>query len=298
MQKISSLGNRGTWVNGPIIYSESEEERIQILQKFFEAINEIIVKFDLILIDGYSSPQNTQVDKDYLNLFKKNGFKIEKFVTFVFDMQKSLDEIWFGIQKYMRVGVKRSEKRGINVEELKTKQQLEEYFKLHIKWSKTKGISAELDLSNIDTEWNKIKNGSEKIFLAYKNQELISALMIRHFNKIVVPIKVLSSYSQTTSLGGPILTWTAIKWTKENGMRMYDLTGGEAPPNVNKNLSDYEKKWGGIMGYKRKWGGEEFPYYHFVKVKSKYKYKLMRLLMKPDSIIQNYKKSRVRKPRK
>ena len=97
-----------------------------------------------------------------------------------------------------------------------------------------------------------------------------------HFNKIVLPIKVLSSYSKATSLGGPILTWTAIKWTKEKKMRMYDLTGGEAPPEASDNLAEYERKWGGIMKYKRKWGGKELPYYHFVKVNNQRKYKLMR----------------------
>ena len=298
MDKISSLGNRGTWVSGPIIYSNSKEERVEILKTFFDAINIIIKKFDLILVDGYSPPQDMCVDKKYVNLFKKNNYKSENFVTFVFDMEKSLDEIWYGIQKYMRVGVKRSEKRGISVEELKTKQQLEQYFKLENQWSKTKGIKDELDLSTFEMEWNKINDGFEKIFLAYENDELISALKIMHFNKIVLPIKVLSSYSKATSLGGPILTWTAIKWTKERKMRMYDLTGGEAPPEASNSLAEYERKWGGIMKYKRKWGGKELPYYHFVKVSNQRKYKLMRLLMKPDTIIRNYKKSRVVVPKK
>ena len=298
MDKISNLGNRGTWVSGPIIHSRSKEERVKILEKIFDAINEVIEKFDLILIDGYSPPQDMQVDKKYTNLFKKNNFKNEKFVTFVFDVEKPLEAIWSEVQKYMRVGVRRSEKRGISIIELKTKQQLEEYFKLENQWSKTKGIKDELDLSTLDIEWSKINSGFKKIFLAYKNRELISALKIVHFNKIVLPIKVLSSYSHPTSLGGPILTWTAIKWTKENKMRMYDLTGGEAPPKTGKNLSDYEKRWGGIMKYKRKWGGEELEYHHFIKVQNDSKYKLMRLLMKPDSIIRNYKKSRVKTPNK
>ena len=254
--------------------------------------------FDLILIDGYSPPQDVDVDKKYAEVFKKNNFRREEFITFVFDMENSLEEIWSGVQKYMRIGVKRSEKRGIRIEHLKTKQQLEEYFKLENQWSKTKGIKDELDLSAFDIEWSKINSGFEKIFLAYKNHELISALKIVHFNKIVLPIKVLSSYSHPTSLGGPILTWTAIKWTKENGMRMYDLTGGELPPKTGKNLPEYEKKWGGIMKYKRKWGGQELTYHHFVRVQNMSKYKLMRLLMKPDSIIRNYKKSRVKNPKK
>ena len=79
-----------------------------------------------------------------------------------------------------------------------------------------------------------------------------------------------------------------------NAWSRYDLTGGEAPPKLEKDITEYEKKWGGIMKYKRKWGGVEFPYYHFVKVKSGYKYKLMRVLMKPDSILRNYKKSRAK----
>lgn len=294
MNKISGLGNRGTWVSGPIIFSNQKNERKQILHKFFEAIDEVIKKYNLILVDGYSPPQDIQVDKEYLDLFKKNGFKTEEFVTFVFDMKKSLDEIWYGIQRYMRVGVRRSEKRGIRVEELTKKNQLEEYFKLESTWSKTKGVRDDLDLSLIDNEWKRIQAKFDKIFLAYQNNELISAIKISEFNKIVLPIKVLSSYSKATSLGGPILTWTAIKWTKENHMKLYDLTGGEAPPKLKKNLEEYEKKWGGIMKYKRKWGGGEYPYYHFIKVKNDSKYKLMRVLMKPDSILRNYKKSKAK----
>jgi len=291
MNQISNLGNRGTWVSGPIIFSNLKKERIEILKKIFEAIDETIEKYNLILIDGYSPPQDYEIDDDYIKLFKKNGYRIEKFITFTFDLKKSLDEIWSGIQKYMKVGVKRSEKRGIEVIELKTKSQLEEYFKLENIWSRTKGIKDELDLSIVENEWIRIRKGFDKIFLAYQNKELISAIKISHFNKIVLPIKVLSSYSKTTSLGGPILTWTVIKWSHENQMKVYDLTGGEAPPKSKKNFETYEKKWGGIMKYKRKWGGEEFPYYHFVKVKSRHKYKLMRILMKPDLIIRNYKKN-------
>ena len=150
MDKISNLVIRGTWVSGPIIHSRSKEEWVKILEKIFDAIKEVIEKFDLILIDGYSPPQDMQVDKKYTNLFKKNNFKNEKFVTFVFDVEKPLEAIWSEVQKYMRVGVRRSEKRGISIIELKTKQQLEEYFKLENQWSKTKGIKDELDLSTLD----------------------------------------------------------------------------------------------------------------------------------------------------
>ena len=294
MNLISKIGNRASWVNGPIIHSNNESEKNKILDVFFQAMEKVIEKYNLIILDGYSAPQNLNIDQKYLKKFQSNGFKIEEFVTFVFDMNKTVEELFRNVQKYMRVNVNRAKKRGIKVIEIKTKNQLNDYYNLEKKWISTKGITTEEYEYDLEKDWRKIDTGNEKIFLAYQNEEVISGLRINYFNKIASPVRVLSTYSNLTSLGGPALTWHAIEWSKKSGMKIYDLTGGEAPPKDKNKIFTYEKKWGNLLKYKRKWGGNEQAYFHFIKVRKSFKYKIIRLLSKPDQIYRNYKHSKIK----
>ena len=207
---------------------------------------------------------------------------------------KTVEELFRNVQKYMRVNVNRAKKRGINVIEIKSKNQLNDYYNLEKKWISTKGITTEEYEYDLEKDWGKIDTGNEKIFLAYQNEEVISGLRINYFNKIASPVRVLSTYSNLTSLGGPALTWHAIEWSKKSGMKIYDLTGGEASPKNKNKIFAYEKKWGNLLKYKRKWGGNEQAYFHFIKVRKSFKYKMIRLLSKPDQIYRNYKHSKIK----
>jgi lipid II:glycine glycyltransferase (peptidoglycan interpeptide bridge formation enzyme) len=106
----------------------------------------------------------------------------------------------------------------------------------------------------------------------------------------------LNSYSKAASVGGPALTWHAIKWAKERGMRIYDFSGVLAPSDDGKNDS-YREQWEGLTKYKRKWGGQEYPYYHFIKIIHPLRYKLFRLLTRPDWLYRDYKRKHFERPK-
>ena len=74
-------------------------------------------------------------------------------------------------------------------------------------------------------------------------------------------------------------------------MKMYDFSGGQMPSNQN-NDEQYEKQWSSLLAYKAKWGGKELPYFHFVKIQKKNNYNMMRILLKIDWFVRNYKKDR------
>lgn len=298
VEVISKIGNRGFWANGPIIHSNNKKNRKQILEIFMNALDEIANKFNLMIIDGYSTPQDQLIDDEYLKTFRKNGYKIENFITFVFDLNKSLEDIWMNVKRYTRTNVKRAPKRNITIKELKSKEELKKFYDLAAKWGKTKGLKNNFSYSSLTDDWKKIEGKIDKFFLAYQDKELISAIRLSYFNGIASPTQVLSSYTKVASLGGPTLTWHAIKWAKESGLRIYDLTGGKAPPKNKETEKDYEKQWQSLLTYKRKWGGEEIPYYHFVKIKKKLSYKLFRALSKPDWAYRTYKKKKFVKPQK
>jgi hypothetical protein len=140
IETISKIGNRVYWTNGPIIHSDNKKTRMQVIETFFNALNEIAENYNVMIMDGYSTPQDVLIDDEYLEAFRKNGYAVENFVTFVFDLSKSIDDIWMNVKKYTRINVKRAVKRNITIKEIDDKTGLMEFYDLANRWGKTKGL--------------------------------------------------------------------------------------------------------------------------------------------------------------
>lgn len=289
---VSKLGKRATWAGGPIIHTDDNDSRIQILRTFIKALDFVAEKYNIIMIDGYTSPKDQGIDNDYKNELKVNGYQISNFFTFITDLAKSEEEIWNSLNKNAQRDVLRAEKRGVIVKEL-TIDTLDDYFSLSKIWAKTKGISKSIPNSMKENYWNYYKKGVEKVFLAYEGGELVATHRLGCFNGIMYSHSLINSYEKQGSLGGPYLTWFAMKWAKQNGIKYFDFSGGEAPPDGDDE--QYKKQWGSLLAYKRKWGGQELPYYHWVKIKKKLSYKMMRALLKVDWSYRTFKKRRQEK---
>jgi len=295
---ISKLGKRASWVGGPVIHETDMNLRINILKEIMKALDSIIEKNNVIVVTGYTSPQDFLIDENYLKEFSSNNYRIENFFTFVTDLDQNLDEIWNGIHKSTLRDVKRAQRKKIIIKELTEYEQLDDYFLLSEKWKKTKGIEIKQSENFKEYFWKSIKSEIEKVFLAYEEGELVASHRLGCFNKIVYSHKLTNSYSKPTSLGGPLLTWNAIEWAKKSGLKIYDFSGGESPPDNEKDKKRYFEQWDSLLTYKRKWGGKEIPYYHFTKVKNEKRYKLFRMFAKPDWFIRNYRKNRFKRPQK
>jgi len=293
----TKLGARGSWVNGPIIFSDNKETRIKILELIIKALDKISKENNLMIVDGYSPPLDFLIDNNYTNQFVKNGYKKENFITFISSLKKSADDLWSNVKKSARNDVTKAQRENIIVKEINDEIELINYKKLTQKWAKTKGI----DITNaeqIDADWKYLKSGIQKFFLAYQNNIILAGLRIGVFNNIAYTHQVLNSYSKAGNAAGPLLTWHAIEWAKNEGYRVYDFSGGGAPPKNGEDQKRYDEQWKSLFAYKRKWGGEEFPYFHFVKIINKKRYKLFRILSKPDWIARNYKKKHFTRPKK
>jgi hypothetical protein len=274
LRLIAKITTRGIWLYGPIIHSDNKQERVEILQTIINANDEICKKYDLVFIEGYTSPYDSLVDDEYKQQFTNNGYIVSDFVTFIADMSKPIDAIWNAVSKKTRGDVNRAKRRNIIVKELSSYDELREYLILHNTWAKTKGLELINPFQDIEKLWNNHTMGVEKFFLAYQSDQLISALRLTCFNGIVYTHFVLSSYSDSTSLGGTLLTWSALEWAKNSGMKLYDFSGG--PKQDNKNS---------LVFYKKKWGGEEYVHYNLIKAPKKYHYLLYKLLF---SLVRSY----------
>ena len=118
------LTRRGIWLYGPIIHSKDDYERTEIIKCIIDANDKIMKVHNLVFMEGFSPPLDKLVNDSYLAEFEKRGYKITKFVTYITDLSKPVEEIWKKVQKYTKINVKRSAKRGITTKELETIDEL------------------------------------------------------------------------------------------------------------------------------------------------------------------------------
>ena len=280
LSKISSrISTRGVWLYGPTIHTENKMEKKEILRMILKANNEIIKKYNLVFIEGYSAPLDVSLCDEEIKEYEKYGYNTKKFVAFLTDLKKPIEEIWKNVQQYTKKNVNRAAKRGVTIKELKTFEDSKQAISLFQKWGKTKGLIISDPEQQLKKFWDRQNSGFEKTFLAFKEEQLVSSITISHFNNIVVPIQVLNSYSSIArNLGGPALTWYAIKWSKEFKFAIYDITGGPLLPE-NEQLNDKKRPFS-LIHYKKKWGGKQYIHYHFIKINKKYSYMIYKKLFK------------------
>ncbi len=295
VETASKLGNRGTWVSGPIIHTTDHESRIKTLKTIVESLQVVTKENNLMLLGGYSPPQDFLINESYISEFTKDGYNTEKFVTLATDLDVSVDELWKKIKKSARNDVTKAQRENIEIKEVQTKEKLKEFKLLDEKWARTKGIYLEDPLLNFNKDWRDLNAGIQKFFVASINDEILSGLRVGCFNGIAYTHQVLNTYSKIGNVGGPLLTWHALKWAKQSGMRIYDFSGGNAMPENTHNLQSYQEQWNSLFAYKRKWGGSEYPYFHCVKIINKKKYKIFRILQKPDWILREHKRKKFKK---
>ena len=284
---IQKLSRRGIWRDGPIIHSNNKEERIKILQTIIEANDEICKKYDLVFLEGYISPYDRMVDNDYIQQFLNHGYTLSHFVTYIIEMLKPLEEIWKTVSKKARGDVNRAKRRHIIVKKVDTFDELKNYLLLHNTWAKTKGLEITDPFRDIEKLWKNYKAGLEHFFLACKDEKIISAVRIVCFNDIAYAHFVVSSDSESTNLGGTLLTWYTVEWAKDNGFRLYDFSGGKKSVDNNNNNS--------LLFYKKKWGGNEYHHYHLLKIQKRYYYVTYKLLF---NLIRHYNNFKARKYKK
>ena len=268
---ISNIAKRMIWVHGPIIHSKNIEERKNILTEILKEVYRVAEKYDVVYIEGQTSPSDFLVDEGYQKIFSDNGYAKFDSRSFLADLNLTSDELWANVSKKARGDVNRAKRREIQTKVLETTEEINDFVNLNEEWAKAKDLTITNPEKQKEIFWKNHKSGIEKILLAYKESKLIAGLVLGCFNKIVHTNFVISSYDIETNLGGTLLTWYAVEWAKTNNFGTYDFSGGRVAAS--------------LLSYKKKWGGKETPYYIFRKIRKHSSYKLY---LSVFNLIQKY----------
>ena len=151
---ISSITSRGIWLDGPIIYTNDKNIRLEILQNMMDAIKVVADKYNLVHIEGYTPGYDLMIDDNYKKILTKNNLIIQDYVTFILDMKKNIDDIWSNLPKRLKQDINRAKRRNIVVKELEKYEDLKQYLFLAQKWASTKGIVNSTPVEDIENLWS------------------------------------------------------------------------------------------------------------------------------------------------
>lgn len=229
-----------TWSYGPIIFKNNYSKNI--MNSLINFLNTKRCK-----VKGIGHPLLSIED-----LFLHSKLELEKWITFMINLDSPLNELYKKIQKHSgRKNIERSINRGVKIEEI-TFDTLKDYVNLmNLKRSEKEKLSLEY----MQKIWNALKPLGYSGFLARKDGVHVGGMMFSFINGHIIEAGIVRSkddfkenlYSQD------LIKWKIIEWGVKNKMKYYNLAGANPNPT--------SKKEEGILRYKQKWGGEKYDYW-------------------------------------
>jgi hypothetical protein len=260
-------GTRLVWSYGPVIHAPSQTT--EILKVILDTTDRVAEEWKVAQIYGITPALDDRV-QEYGDLYRAS-YRVQDWGTFVTDVTVEEDVIWNSFDNKTRNDVRRAE-RNLTVVEVTDDTLLSKFASLAVKFNDVKRGKPNVDaaLSYYRIFWKYLcetnaPGSLTKFLLAFDGQEARAGVMLSSFNGNVTQHSVLSDGSKG-NLGGPLLTWHAIKWAHSHGLRTLDLVG------VNPSPTSPEEK--GIYFYKSRWAGAYRTQYNLIKVLKPFKTKV------------------------
>lgn len=228
------------WLCGPVVFKpEYKNDICKALKQFLVSKN--------VRVSGSEHP----FLRNQLSCLQ-SPFKIKPWGTFLIDLSLDLDTLWKKMDKHSaRKNIERARERGVVVKKMK-RSDLKEHHKM-LRETKRK-VGEEVELSTVEKLWDNLEPIGVTGFLARKNEEPISSLVISNFNGYLNEWGVARTEidNEEKLYSQDLIKWEIIRWGIENKFEYYDLSGV--------NLHPENKKEQGIFRYKKKFGGELYSY--------------------------------------
>lgn len=165
--------------------------------------------------------------------------------TILIRLDPPLEEILSHIDKKARWGIKKAEKEGLSINEIKSDADLNTFYEIYKETCKNGKIVPE----NLE----EIKKQNPIFFVCKKKGKTIAGVAIKKDlknNKIILYLNCSLKdymYCQPNNL----LYWHIIKWSKNKNFKVFDLGGWQINARDNQI---------GINRFKERWGGEVIIY--------------------------------------
>ena len=236
---------------GPLIKLSFSNSEVVMSRLFNE-----VLAFNLKDLD-YIEVRNPQLPNKLLKTVVGFGFHTSnRYVTFRVDLAKDREILWHTLNKKTRNSTRKAIKNNLNVYEVSTEDELENYFSLYLKTQKKHGSPPH----NFKLFKSLVKSMGEniKILMAERYTKPVAGIIIFCHKQGIFWWNGVTDPKFRNLNGTNLLLWKVIQWGHENGYTYMDL--GRTRPNS------------GVHHFKKGWGGTEVPLSDYIRpVKNSFK---------------------------
>lgn len=207
----------------------------------------------------FTPSHTSQLDKEgnVKSLYRKFGFTMKKWATYLVDLRYSEEELFKRIRHSARKCIKKSFNKGLNIVKMKTFQEYKTiYWDAYNRFEVHFGRRANPCFS---VTWEEDNDGYYHYYVVQDSDKtLLACLGMYLFNGVAT--EIMSSISpvayEKKLPAQDLLHWKMLLEAKRMGCHTFDLAGFNPDPQNPKEL--------GIRRFKEKWGGEYVQYnvYH------------------------------------
>lgn len=192
--------------------------------------------------------------------------------TVILDLTKSADDLFNGMSKRGRWGIRKAQKEGVDVSEAKDLKDMLLYYEVTVSTSKRLGLPL-TSSQRFKSLWKAFAPKENiKVFLAKHNGRPIAGCVILRWREKMWYWHSSSLKEYWGFNPNHLLQWHAIKWGKSRGVRLYDLLG--IPCNGSKDHPKY-----GLYLFKTQFGGKIVRHGEYVKHHSRLRSALFKSLL-------------------
>ena len=214
-------------------------------------------------------------DLSMRDLLRSKGYVLmREYLTSIIDLRQPLEIVRQKYKKGARWAVRAAEKRGVEIRDMKSSNDLEKIYRIYVENMKRVPHGAALFPYDLFLNVNRSKNG--KFFISTFKGEIIGALALL-YSRVTNSVEYFINCSEKKYLSlrpNNLLMDSAIAWAKGEGFAMFNL-GKSFSPSLHR--------------YKESWGGESRRFYVFHKGASK----MHRRMWKMVYGIYHYSKNRL-----
>ena len=254
-----------TVLGGPLVYDVDDNQLLHDIVKFFDTKAKNLGAFVSSLRSFFP------LDKILIRQLNYEFGRLP--CTMLFDLNRSIEELWKNMEKNARYGVRKATKAGVVVEEATSFDDLLAYYQIQENTSGRLGIPL-ISFQVLSTLWqNFFPKGILKLFLARCDTQPIAGVIVFTWQDKIWPY-LAASFKQYWRLHPNLmLHWHILKWGKDNGMKMYDFMG--IPCSADRNHPLYN-----LYLFKKQFGGQIVRHGEYVKNQFRLKSNLYHRMLK------------------
>lgn len=223
---------RSIIIGGPIVKDNNEEVLDTILKEYKKLMQKRVVYSEIRPIYDISSI------RDKLRIA---GFKYEGHYNLIMRLGMADDDLFNLMHKERRRNVKQAEKAGLVFKVVKDEYSIAQIVSIIENTYKRKTVP--LSYSEIFLKAKNILKNQVNYFAAYYEDKMIAGQVRLCYEDLVYAWFAGSDDKYFKLRPNDFLMWNVIKWSNDNGYKLFDFGGG-GKPGVEYGVRDYKLKYG------------------------------------------------------